>query len=169
MYFAGQLYLVLVLLISSYACLLERYETHNYYTLKLKPHSASPNDIASLLKIDYVGTVGDIEGYHLFSTPKEYEHSQGSVEQRFAQLVVDHSIGNLRKRELEIFSQIQGQPEKQVLKKRTKRVLPAFSPPTLQDTMAVQGDLLKNLTPKFHKRDLCPLISLEQELQCSVN
>ncbi|KAK9710604.1 pheromone processing endoprotease [Basidiobolus ranarum] len=145
----------------------QNHETHDYYTLRLNTAHVSPSDIASLLGIEYVGDVGGVQDYHLFSTPKSYQHPHGSVEKRFAQLKEDHNLGNLRKRELEIFSQIQGLLEKQVLKKRTKRISHEL-PSNLQYVSAIhrKKSIAKNFN--FSEPNQCELVNLELQRQCSV-
>ncbi|KAK9728498.1 pheromone processing endoprotease [Basidiobolus ranarum] len=107
----------------------QNHDTHEYYTLKLNTQRVSPLEIASLLGIDYVGDVANIGDYHLFSWRKNSIHPHGSVEKRFTQLKEDHTVGNLKKRELQLFDQVEGQLQKQTLKKRVKRFIAAPGPP----------------------------------------
>ncbi|KFH73648.1 hypothetical protein MVEG_00862 [Podila verticillata NRRL 6337] len=47
------------------------HDNHHYYTVKINdPATTSPQEIARHLGVEYIGQVGELQSYHLFSFPK---------------------------------------------------------------------------------------------------
>ncbi|KAG0349769.1 pheromone processing endoprotease, partial [Podila minutissima] len=47
------------------------HDNHHYYTVKINdPAATSPQEIARHLGVQYIGQVGELQSYHLFSYPK---------------------------------------------------------------------------------------------------
>lgn len=47
------------------------HDSHHYYTVKINdPAATSPQEIARHLGVEYIGQVGELQSYHLFSFPK---------------------------------------------------------------------------------------------------
>src|SRR4051812_37771786 len=61
------------------------YNKHYYYAVELEENSRiSPRDVADLLKVRYVGPIGELDNYYLYSSSKELVHlvtrSLGSID-----------------------------------------------------------------------------------------
>ncbi len=54
------------------------HDTHNYYALHLQPHT-SPQQVASILGLDYEGKLGALPDHHTFSSPRHRDHGADGV------------------------------------------------------------------------------------------
>lgn len=136
--------------------LVQDHKNHHYYAVKLNDLSAiSPAEIARHLGVEYVGQVGELVNYHLFSYPKTVHEKRDDsatssafnatmtadgqyrdiVLKRYEELRQSKTFNQQLKRrslskrgvepQLSEDMDVLGPIQKQILKRRIKRVLPS--------------------------------------------